>query len=82
LERYLEQIREELVTCMYQPMRNRRKEIPKENGKVRVLGIPTPKKAEREIALDNCWPRPQLSTPSFRLPPIFLETLVSLSSPF
>ena len=41
LERYLEQIRDELVTCTYQPMRNRRKEIPKDNGKVRVLGIPT-----------------------------------------
>jgi RNA-directed DNA polymerase len=41
LGRYLEQVRDELVTCTYQPMRNRRKEIPKDNGKVRVLGIPT-----------------------------------------
>jgi len=41
LERYLEQIRGELVTGTYQPMRHRRKEIPKDNGKVRVLGIPT-----------------------------------------
>jgi RNA-directed DNA polymerase len=41
LESYLEQIRGELVAGTYQPMRNRRKEIPKGNGKVRVLGIPT-----------------------------------------
>jgi RNA-directed DNA polymerase len=38
---FLEQIAEELVSGMYCPMRNRRKEIPKENGKVRVLGIPS-----------------------------------------
>ena len=36
LERYLEQIRGELATW-YQPMRNRRKEIPKDIGKVRVF---------------------------------------------
>lgn len=40
VERFLEQIRDELVTRRYRPMRNRRKEIPKGNGKVRVLGIP------------------------------------------
>jgi RNA-directed DNA polymerase len=40
--RFLEQIRDELVTQQYRPMRNRRKEIPKDGGKrVRVLGIPT-----------------------------------------
>jgi RNA-directed DNA polymerase len=38
---FLEKIRDELVTRRYRPMRNRRKEIPKEGGKVRVLGIPT-----------------------------------------
>jgi RNA-directed DNA polymerase len=41
LEDFLQQIRDELVTRQYRPMRNRRKEIPKEGGKVRVLGIPT-----------------------------------------
>ena len=41
LEAFLEQIRSELVSGTYRPMRNRRKEIPKGNGKVRVLGIPT-----------------------------------------
>lgn len=39
---FLEQLRDELVTQRYRPMRNRRKEIPKDGGKkVRVLGIPT-----------------------------------------
>jgi RNA-directed DNA polymerase len=41
LEAFLLQIRSELVHCMYRPMRNRRKEIPKGNGKIRILGIPT-----------------------------------------
>jgi RNA-directed DNA polymerase len=42
VEPFLEQIRDELVARTYQPMRVRRKEIPKEGGtKVRVLGIPT-----------------------------------------
>lgn len=40
VERFLESIREELVQGTYRPARNRRKEIPKGNGKVRVLGIP------------------------------------------
>jgi RNA-directed DNA polymerase len=40
LEEFLEQIRKELVTGMYKPLRNRIKEIPKGNGKVRTLGIP------------------------------------------
>jgi RNA-directed DNA polymerase len=38
---FLEQIAGELVSGTYRPMRNRRKEIPKGNGKVRVLGIPS-----------------------------------------
>ncbi len=37
---FLQQIRDELVAHTYRPMRNRRQEIPKEGGKVRVLGIP------------------------------------------
>jgi RNA-directed DNA polymerase len=38
---FLAQIRDELVTRRYLPLRNRRKEIPKDGGKkVRVLGIP------------------------------------------
>jgi len=38
---FLEGIRDELVTGTYWPTRNRRKEIPKGQKKVRVLGIPT-----------------------------------------
>jgi RNA-directed DNA polymerase len=41
VEEFLVKIQEELVTGTYQPMRNRQKEIPKEGGKVRILGIPT-----------------------------------------
>ncbi len=41
VEIFLEGIRAELEARTYQPMENRRKEIPKSNGKVRVLGIPT-----------------------------------------
>ncbi len=40
VEGFLRQIREELVTGTYQPMRARKKEIPKDGGKVRVLSIP------------------------------------------
>jgi len=40
LETFLEQIRTELVSGTYRPMRNRKKEIPKDKGKVRILGIP------------------------------------------
>jgi RNA-directed DNA polymerase len=41
-ERFLRQIREELVTNTYRPMRARKKEIPKDGGtKVRVLSIPS-----------------------------------------
>jgi RNA-directed DNA polymerase len=41
LDDFLTVIRDELVSCTYMPMANRRKEIPKGEGKVRVLGIPT-----------------------------------------
>ena len=40
LEEFLLDIQGELLSVMYLPMRNRKKEIPKDNGKVRVLGIP------------------------------------------
>lgn len=41
LEEFLKQVRTELVTGTYKPLRNRRKEIPKGKDKVRVLGIPS-----------------------------------------
>ena len=41
VEVFLEQIQSELHTRTYRPMRNRIKEIPKDNGKVRILGIPS-----------------------------------------
>jgi RNA-directed DNA polymerase len=41
VEGFLEQIRNELATRQYLPMRNRKKEIPKGNGKFRTLGIPS-----------------------------------------
>jgi RNA-directed DNA polymerase len=41
VEAFLVQLRDELVTRTYRPLRNRRAEIPKGDGKkVRVLGIP------------------------------------------
>jgi RNA-directed DNA polymerase len=40
VEPFLAQLREELVSRTYWPLRNRRVEIPKGGGKVRVLGIP------------------------------------------
>jgi RNA-directed DNA polymerase len=41
VDAFLMQIQEELRSRTYRPLRNRRKEIPKEGGKVRVLGIPS-----------------------------------------
>jgi RNA-directed DNA polymerase len=41
VEAFLKQIQDELAAHRYRPMRNRRQEIPKGDGKVRVLGIPT-----------------------------------------
>ena len=38
---FLEQVRNELVTHTYRPMRARRTEIPKDVGRTRVLSIPT-----------------------------------------
>src|ERR1700724_4655919 len=39
-ETFLKQIRDELVANTYRPMPARKKEIPKDGGKVRVLSIP------------------------------------------
>ena len=40
VEGFLAHLRDELVSRTYRPLRNRRVEIPKRGGKVRVLGIP------------------------------------------
>jgi RNA-directed DNA polymerase len=40
-ESFLQQIRGELITNTYRPMRVRKKEIPKDGGKVRTLSIPS-----------------------------------------
>ena len=40
-ESFLRQIRDELITNTYRPMRVRKKEIPKDGGKVRTLSIPS-----------------------------------------
>ena len=40
VESFLKQIRDELISNTYRPMRARKKEIPKEGGKVRLLSIP------------------------------------------
>ena len=41
LKRFLQDIQKELLSNTYYPMRNRKKEIPKGNGKFRTLNIPT-----------------------------------------
>src|SRR5258707_9767987 len=38
---FLQQINDELVSNTYRPMRVRKKEIPKDGGKVRILSIPS-----------------------------------------
>jgi RNA-directed DNA polymerase len=40
VEKFLEQIHDELIDRTYVPLRARRREIPKDGGKVRVLSIP------------------------------------------
>ena len=41
LARFIAGLSDDLLTGRYQPQPNRRVEIPKDNGKVRVLQIPT-----------------------------------------
>lgn len=41
VEEFINEIKKELQEGTYQPSKNRQKEIPKSNGKMRVLGIPT-----------------------------------------
>src|SRR4029077_3229586 len=41
VERFLEQLRQELVERRYRPQRLRKVEIPKEGGKMRQLSIPS-----------------------------------------
>jgi len=41
LATFLREVRDDLITGRYKPMPNRRVEIPKGNGKVRTLQIPT-----------------------------------------
>src|SRR3954449_11175435 len=41
VEKFLQQIRDELVSNIYRSMRARKKEIPKDGGRVRVLSIPS-----------------------------------------
>ena len=40
VDAFIERIRDELIKRTYMPLRSRRKEIPKDGGKVRVLSIP------------------------------------------
>ena len=40
VERFLQDLRDELLSETYRPQQNWRKEIPKDDGKFRVLGIP------------------------------------------
>jgi len=41
VESFLQQIKDELVSNTYRPMRVRKKEIPKDGGKVRILSTPS-----------------------------------------
>ena len=56
-ESFLRQIREELVTNTYRPMRARKKEIPKDGGKVRVLSIPAIRDRVAQGLSSSSWSR-------------------------
>jgi RNA-directed DNA polymerase len=55
VEAFLAQLRDELVSRSYRPLRNRRREIPKDGGKVRVLGIPAIRDRVVQGALKLLW---------------------------
>jgi retron-type reverse transcriptase len=42
LAAFLAELQEDLLTGRYEPQPNRKVDIPKDNGKVRMLQIPTP----------------------------------------
>jgi hypothetical protein len=72
-ESFLRQIREEIVTDSYRPMRARKKEIPKDAGtKVRVLSIPSigDRVVQGALKLRKLAPsrreRPGLASPNLR----------------
>jgi RNA-directed DNA polymerase len=55
-EKFLKQVCDDLVQRTYQPMRNRSKEIAKDEGnQVRVLSIPTIRDRVVQGALKLCW---------------------------
>jgi RNA-directed DNA polymerase len=56
VESFLQQIKDELVSNTYRPMRVRKKEIPKDGGKVRILSIPAIRDRSREL-LSSFWNR-------------------------
>jgi RNA-directed DNA polymerase len=58
VEKFLQQIRDELVSNTYRPTPVRRKEIPKDGGnKVRVLSIPAIRTAWFKVRLSSSWSR-------------------------
>jgi RNA-directed DNA polymerase len=57
VERFLLHIRDELITSTYQPMRARKKEIPKDGGKVRLLWIPTIRDRVSQYCCEPAAPR-------------------------
>src|SRR6516165_2955223 len=66
VEVFLKQIQDELTAHTYRPLRNRRQEIPKGDGKFRVLGIP----AIRDRVVQPTFPRWTLPGASATLPTV------------
>jgi len=57
VEKFLEQIQGELIDRTYVPLRSRRREIPKDGGKVRILSIPAIRDRVVQGALKLIWSR-------------------------